>query len=79
MQVLNTFPPDIDPKDVTGSLQKIADYLQRFSENVDFILAKKLRAQSEAEKAYEQALALAKQVETQVETLSAMNAEGGEP
>ena len=79
MQVLNTFPPDIDPRDVQGSLQKISDYLQRFSENVDFILARELRAKSEAEKMYEQISQLAQQIQNQPEVLPAANTEGGEP
>jgi len=78
MQVLNTAPPEIDPRDVQGSLQKIADYLQRFSENVDFILAKKLRAQGEAEKLYEQVSAIAEQIKLQAGTLSGGKTEGGE-
>ena len=78
MQVLNTAPPEIDPRDVQGSLQKIADYLQRFSENVDFILAKKLRAQGEAEKLYEQVSALAEKIKLQAGTLSGGKTEGGE-
>lgn len=53
MDILSTKPPELNPNDVSGSFQRITDYLYKTMEDIDFTLSKNRKQISNADSSAE--------------------------